>query len=171
MKPLEETKHLQAIFLRGRSGSSGRVHRLAKERYTIMEYKAVFWDDQPGHGVVEASQETDHKFDITLNENRVRALIGFMGDEYALADEDVTGSRKKMNGIFCMIWRENQGEMRFLWIDSRDGICRSSSFSIYEYEDKLAMKLFGAVLNIMAAGIPQIVGNQNLLGLETNEES
>ena len=94
MKKIEYTKHIQRLSLKGNLGTSFRIYPQEREKIAIKRYELIYLNNSPNCEIVKASHETDHRFDICLNERQARAVVSYEEQKEVL-DIQKSGYRQR----------------------------------------------------------------------------
>lgn len=158
MKKLDRTKNCEALILAGRGGESCHLCKIEKRCAKIGMYTGLFWNGQPDQCAIKISQDTEHKFDILLNERKARAIVKYQDQEFALDNQDsLQGCLAQ--GILVLLWIEEHSDnsIHLLWIDSRDKTCKNISLESFDYDKDEIWTVFQKIFVTMAESVPQIM--------------
>lgn len=166
MKKLENTKHHQILFLNGKNQKSMRCYEFEKEKVQIEAYEVLFWSGNSDDDIVRANQDTEHQFGVLLEESKVRAVIKFQNQEFALKQQDVTQERVILEGFFIILWREKRviNNVHLLWAEGGSKRFKNINLEAYNYRDDEIWEIFQRMFLIMIEGLPNIQ-KESFLGI------
>lgn len=166
MKSLENTKHHQFLFLNGKNQKSMHSYEFEKERVQIEAYELLFWSGNAEDEIIRANQDTEHQFSVLLEESKVRAVIKFQNQEFALKQQDVTQERVILEGFFIILWRDCKAvnNVHMLWAEGGSRNFKNISLESYNYRDDETWEIFHRIFLIMIEGLPNIQ-KESFLGI------